>query len=75
MSDTSTVVDAGAEDRELVAEDRRLLIHPYLPTSTADRVVMVEGDGCWLTDARPVVCGSRRLGMGGVSSPRSLRRR
>jgi len=52
VSDTSTVVDAGAEDRELVAEDRRLLIHPYLPTSTADRVVMVEGDGCWLTDAR-----------------------
>jgi hypothetical protein len=45
-------LDAGAEDRELVAEDRRLLIHPYLPTSTADRVVMVEGDGCWLTDAR-----------------------
>ena len=31
--------------------DRRLLIHPYLPSSTDERVVMVEGTGCRLRDA------------------------
>jgi putrescine aminotransferase len=36
---------------ELAERDRRLIIHPYLPASTEERVVMVEGEGCRLRDA------------------------
>lgn len=35
---------------EIVRRDRDLLIHPYLPTSVTERVVMTEGDGCRLRD-------------------------
>ena len=45
----ATGADRTAE--ELAAADRRRIIHPYLPTSTEERVVMVEGDGCRLRDA------------------------
>ena len=36
---------------DLAAIDRELIIHPYLPRSVEERVVMVEGDGCRLRDA------------------------
>ena len=36
---------------DLAASDRELIIHPYLPSSVEERVVMVEGDGCRLRDA------------------------
>ncbi len=36
---------------ELAALDRGLIIHPYLPSSTEERVIMVEGQGCRLRDA------------------------
>ena len=37
--------------QELATIDRRLIVHPYLPSSTEERVVMVEGYGCRLRDA------------------------
>ena len=37
--------------QELAKADRQRIIHPYLPSSTEQRVVMVEGDGCRLRDA------------------------
>jgi adenosylmethionine-8-amino-7-oxononanoate aminotransferase len=46
IDSTSTL--AGAE--ALVQRDRELLIHPYLPTSVEERVIMREGDGCRLRD-------------------------
>jgi len=49
MDVTAMRADRTAE--ELAAVDRRLIIHPYLPRSTEERVVMVEGDGCRLRDA------------------------
>lgn len=36
---------------ELAAADRAHIIHPYLPGSAEERVVMTEGSGCRLTDA------------------------
>ena len=36
---------------ELAVRDRASIIHPYLPASVSERVVMVEGDGCRLRDA------------------------
>jgi putrescine aminotransferase len=36
---------------ELADIDRRLIIHPYLPSSSQERVVMIEGNGCRLRDA------------------------
>ena len=40
-----------ASRSEAIAQrDRDLLIHPYLPTSKRERVVMREGRGCRLTD-------------------------
>jgi len=36
---------------QLAAKDRALLIHPYLPGSVDERVVMTEGSGCRLRDA------------------------
>jgi putrescine aminotransferase len=35
----------------LIEQDRQLLIHPYLPGSNQERVVMTEGSGCRLRDA------------------------
>ncbi|MEU7483884.1 aspartate aminotransferase family protein [Streptomyces sp. NPDC042319] len=37
---------------ELAAADRARIIHPYLPSSVEERVVMTEGSGCRLTDAQ-----------------------
>jgi adenosylmethionine-8-amino-7-oxononanoate aminotransferase len=45
---TTTVTTAQAD---LAARDRALLIHPHLPRSVEERVVMTEGRGCWLRDA------------------------
>lgn len=36
--------------KELLAADRKTLIHPYLPASREDRVIMTEGKGCTLID-------------------------
>ncbi|MBZ4017681.1 aminotransferase family protein [Streptomyces purpurogeneiscleroticus] len=36
---------------ELAAADRARIIHPYLPGTVEERVVMTEGSGCRLTDA------------------------
>jgi putrescine aminotransferase len=36
---------------QLAAKDRALLIHPYLPGSVDERIVMTEGSGCRLRDA------------------------
>ena len=49
MGLTATRADRTAE--ELAAADRQRIIHPYLPASNEERVVMVEGDGCRLRDA------------------------
>src|SRR5690349_4073639 len=35
---------------QIIQRDRDLLIHPYLPTSVEERVIMREGDGCRLRD-------------------------
>ncbi|MCG7205075.1 aspartate aminotransferase family protein [Streptomyces arenae] len=35
---------------DLVRLDRSHIIHPYLPGSATERVIMTEGDGCRLTD-------------------------
>ena len=43
---SSTLTGAQA----LVERDRDLLIHPYLPTTVEERVIMREGDGCRLRD-------------------------
>src|SRR6185437_4543153 len=45
---TTTVTTAQAD---LAARDRALLIHPHLPRSVEERVVMTEGRGCWLRAA------------------------
>jgi adenosylmethionine-8-amino-7-oxononanoate aminotransferase len=49
MGLTATRADRTAA--ELAAADRERIIHPYLPSSTTERVVMVAGDGCRLRDA------------------------
>ncbi|HLH65294.1 MAG TPA: aspartate aminotransferase family protein [Solirubrobacteraceae bacterium] len=46
MSATTDTLEA-----ELISADRECVLHPLLPAETADRVVMVSGDGCRLTDA------------------------
>lgn len=51
--DTAAMLDStptlsGAE--ALVQRDRDLLIHPYLPTSVEERVIMQRGEGCRLWD-------------------------
>ena len=43
MGVTATRTERTAE--ELAALDRARIIHPYLPSSVEERVVMVEGDG------------------------------
>ncbi len=43
--ESQTTADALAE------RDRATIIHPYLAPSFTERVVMVEGRGCWLRDA------------------------
>jgi putrescine aminotransferase len=46
IDSTSTLTGSEA----LVRRDRELLIHPYLPTSVEERVIMREGEGCRLRD-------------------------
>ena len=46
---TETALAAGAA--ALADADRAHIIHPYLPSSTHERVIMVAGDGCTLTDS------------------------
>ncbi len=41
----------GAPERELISIDRECVLHPLLSSEVSDRVVMVSGDGCTLTDA------------------------
>jgi putrescine aminotransferase len=43
-------VDVDIATQEIVQRDRDLLIHPYLATTTTERVVMREGRGCLLRD-------------------------
>jgi len=51
-SAAATSVRPGAVDAErLAAADRAAIIHPYLPASATERVVMTSGSGCRLTDA------------------------
>ena len=45
---STTILSRAPED--LMARDRELLIHPYLPGSVEERVVMTEGSGCRLRD-------------------------
>ncbi|WP_069813401.1 aminotransferase family protein [Streptomyces sp. TP-A0874] len=47
----NTAIDLRFDHAELAARDRARIIHPFLPTAVEDRVVMVEGRGCRLTDA------------------------
>jgi PLP-dependent transaminase len=46
---SSTTLSTAPAD--LAARDRALLIHPYLPGSVDERIVMTEGSGCRLRDA------------------------
>ena len=48
MSTTAAKSDTAARMAEA---DRAHIIHPYLPATTSERVIMVEGDGCALRDA------------------------
>jgi len=48
----TTLTQPEADRSERLADlDRRLIIHPYLPSSATKRVVMVEGSGCRLRDS------------------------
>ena len=47
IAGVSVDLDASA----LEATDRAHIIHPYLPATTSERVIMVAGAGCNLTDA------------------------
>src|SRR5918992_1013103 len=49
MAMTATRPQRSAQ--ELATIDRRLIVHPYLPSSTEERVIMVEGEGCRLRGA------------------------
>jgi PLP-dependent transaminase len=46
MTSVAPVTDA----QQIIQRDRDLLIHPYLPASVDERIVMREGDGCRLRD-------------------------
>jgi len=48
MSQTAPAPTSSAA--AIIQRDRDLLIHPYLPSSVEERVVMREGNGCRLTD-------------------------
>ena len=37
--------------QDLLAADRAHIIHPYLPGATEERVIMISGSGCRLTDS------------------------
>jgi adenosylmethionine-8-amino-7-oxononanoate aminotransferase len=45
-----STMSAAAAAEQLIERDRQLLIHPYLPSATKERVVMTEGAGCRLKD-------------------------
>ena len=47
---STTAAGSGLAAR-LAETDRAHIIHPYLPATTTERIVMVEGDGCTLRDA------------------------
>jgi PLP-dependent transaminase len=46
----SHTVETTSEAAALARRDRELLIHPYLPSSVQERVIMREGYGCLLRD-------------------------
>ncbi|HEX3976566.1 MAG TPA: aminotransferase class III-fold pyridoxal phosphate-dependent enzyme, partial [Solirubrobacteraceae bacterium] len=45
-----STIAATTTAEQLIERDRQLLIHPYLPGATEERVVMTEGAGCRLKD-------------------------
>jgi adenosylmethionine-8-amino-7-oxononanoate aminotransferase len=45
-----STVSATTTAEQLIERDRQLLIHPYLPGATEERVVMTEVAGCRLRD-------------------------
>ena len=45
-----STMSATTAAEQLIERDRQLLIHPYLPGATEERVVMTEGAGCRLKD-------------------------
>ena len=47
---TMSAASAASAAEQLIERDRQLLIHPYLPGATEERVIMTEGTGCRLTD-------------------------
>jgi putrescine aminotransferase len=47
----TTIADINSLDSELALADRRFILHPLLGDDVSDRVVMVSGKGCRLTDA------------------------
>jgi putrescine aminotransferase len=47
----TTVADSRSSAAELVLADREFLLHPLLSDEVSDRIVIVSGEGCRLTDA------------------------
>jgi PLP-dependent transaminase len=47
---TTGTSSATSDAQRVIQRDRDLIIHPYLPATTTERVVMREGSGCRLTD-------------------------
>jgi adenosylmethionine-8-amino-7-oxononanoate aminotransferase len=45
-----TSIAPATDAQQIIQRDRDLLIHPYLPASVTERIVMREGDGCRLRD-------------------------
>lgn len=52
MSITLTAARDTDTEPKLLELDRATLLHPHLPATTIDRIVMVRGDGCRLFDSR-----------------------
>jgi len=47
-----TIISNQFDVDTLESVDRAHIIHPYLPSSVSERVIMTGGDGCTLTDAQ-----------------------
>jgi len=47
-----TIISNQFDVDTLESVDRAHIIHPYLPSSVSERVIMTAGDGCTLTDAQ-----------------------
>ena len=47
----ATTAHTQTTSAELAAADREYVLHPLLDSGVSDRIVMVDGDGCRLTDA------------------------